>query len=337
MIGRHHTIPPKAQVNRIGWIVAGMLGVFLSAGDVGAFSYSPSTLTYTALEGTASPPAQTVTFSKKSLVPKNWTATATASWLLLSPASGTISTEHDTIVVQVTPSGLSAGTYSSSFNIAVANKNGGTQTATIPVTVVVSTGGTTTTPSSSTTTTPSILLNPTSLSFSGTAGGASPLAKTINLANPTGGTLTWTLAESAPWLALNLTAGTTAAETDQISASVGISGLSAGTYSTIISVSASGASNSPQQIPVSLILSQPTTTGSAGLSWTADTESDLAGYKVYIGTQSGLYNPPITLGTVTTYTARNLTSGKTYYFCVSAFDSAGNESLCSSDVSKPIP
>ena len=91
-------------------------------------------------------------------------------------------------------------------------------------------------------------------------------------------------------------------------------------------------------MPVSLTLSQPTTvtTGSAGLSWTANTEPDLAGYKVYIGTQSKLYNPPITLGTVTAYTATNLASGKTYYFCISALDNAGNESPCSTEASKPI-
>ena len=105
-------------------------------------------------------------------------------------------------------------------------------------------------------------------------------------------------------------------------------GLAAGTYSTVIAIAALGAANSPQQIPVSLTLSQPTTvtTGSAGLSWTANTEPDLAGYKIYMGTQFGLYNPPITLGTVAAYTATNLTSGKTYYFCISAFGSASNES-----------
>ena len=327
---------PKALIKRTGWIVAGILGLLLPTGEILAFPYTPTTLTFTAAEGTSSPPAQTVTFSKKSLVQKNWTAQATSSWLMISPASGTISTEQDTISVQVNPSGLSTGSYSSSFNIAVANKNGGTQTATIPVSFVVSTSGTTTTSSTLTTTTPSILLNPTSLSFSGTAGGANPLAKTMNLVNPSGGTLTWSMAEPAAWLALNITSGTTTTETDQISASVGTSGLSAGTYSTIISVTASGASNSPQQIPVSLTLSQPTTTGSAGLSWTANTEPDLTGYKVYIGTQSGLYSPPTTVGTTNTYTATNLTSGKTYYFCVSAFDSAGNESPCSSEISKPI-
>ena len=323
-------LQPKTLVKRTGWIAAGILGLLLPAGEILAFPYAPTTLTFAAEEGTSSPPAQGVTFSTKSFVQKNWTATAASPWLIISPASGTISTEQDTISVHVNPSGLSTGTYSSSFDIAVTGKYDRIRTATIPVTLVVSTGGTTVTPS--------MLLNPASLSFSGTAGGANPLAQTINLLNPTGGTLSWTMTESAPWLALNITTGTTTTETDQISASVGISGLSAGTYSTIISVTASDASNSPQPIPVSLTLSQPTatTTGSAGLSWTANTETDLAGYKVYIGTQSGLYNTPITLGTVAAYTAMNLASGKTYYFCISAFDSAGNDSPCSAEVSKPI-
>ena len=324
-------IQPKALVQRTGWIVAGILGLFLPAGEILAFPYAPNTLTFTAAEGTSSPPAQMVTFSKKSFVPTNWTATAAASWLMISPASGTISTEQDTISVQVNPSGLSPGTYSGVFNIEVTGKNDRIQTATIPVTFVVSSGRTTTTPS--------ILLNPTGLNFSGTAGGANPLAKTMNLANTTGGTLTWSMTEPAAWLALNITSGTTTTETDQVSASVSTQGLAAGTYSTVITVAASGAANSPKQIPVSLTLSQPTTgtTGSASLSWTANTEPDLDGYKVYIGAQSGLYNPPISLGTVTAYTATNLVSGKTYYFCVSAFDSAGNESPCSSEISKPLP
>jgi fibronectin type 3 domain-containing protein len=144
------------------------------------------------------------------------------------------------------------------------------------------------------------------------------------------------MTEPAAWLALNITSGTTTTETDQVSASVSIQGLAAGTYNTMITVAASGAANSPRQVPASLTLSQPTTTGSASLSWTANTETDLAGYKVHIGTQPGLYNPPIKLGTATNYTATNLASGKTYYFCVSAFDNASNESPCSAEVSKPL-
>jgi hypothetical protein len=93
--------------------------------------------------------------------------------------------------VQVNPDGLSTGTYSGSFNIAITNKYGKILTATIPVTFVISTGGTATTPS--------ILLNPPSLSVSGIAGGADPLAQTINRVNSAGGTLTWSMMESAAW------------------------------------------------------------------------------------------------------------------------------------------
>lgn len=311
------------------WVPIVAVGL-LDPSELFAFSYAPSTLTFTAASSGPTPPAQAVTFSKRTLVARNWTVTETSPWLVVSPASGTISREQDTITVQVNQLGLSAGTYNSTVQIAIADRYGRYQTESVTVSLIVSGGGTTASPS--------ILLNPTSLSFSGTAGGTNPLARTMNLLNPTGGTLTWSMTESAAWLALNTTAGTTTTETDQVSASVNIQGLAAGTYNTVIAVTASGASNSPQQIPVSLTLSQPApiTTGSVGLSWTANTEPDLAGYKVYIGTQSRLYNPPITLGPVAAYNAANLTTGRTYYFCVSAFDSAGNESPCSTEVSKPL-
>lgn len=310
------------------WIPAIAMS-WLGPSDLFAFSYAPSTLTFAAASSGPTPPPQTVTFSKKSLAARNWTVTETSHWLRVSPSSGTISREQDTITVEVSQAGLATGTYTSTVRIAIADRYGRYDTETVRVSLIVSGGGTTTGPS--------ILLNPASLSFSGTAGGTNPLAKTINLVNPTGGTLTWSMAKSAPWLTLNTTVGTTTTETDQVSASVTIQGLAAGTYNTVIAVTASGATNSPQQIPVSLTLSQPAaTTGSVGLTWTANTEPDLAGYKVYIGTQSRIYNAPVTLGLVASYTARNLTSGKTYYFCISAIDSAGNESACSVEVSKPI-
>lgn len=311
------------------WVPIAAVGL-LDPSELFAFSYAPSALTFTATSGGSTPPAQAVTFSKRTLVARNWIVTETSPWLTVSPASGTISREQDTITVQVNQLGLSAGTYSSTVQIAIADRYGRYQTESVAVSLIVSGGVTTPTPS--------MLLNPASLSFSGTVGGTNPLAKTMNLVNPTGGTLTWNMTESTAWLALNTAAGTTTTETDQVSASVSIQGLAAGTYSTFITVTASGATNSPQQIPVSLTLSQPTanTTGTVGLSWTANTEPDLAGYKVYIGTQSRLYNPPITLGPVSTYTATNLTTGRTYYFCISAFDSAGNESPCSTEVSKPL-
>jgi len=93
----------------------------------------------------------------------------------------------------------------------------------------------------------------------------------------------------------------------------------------------------PSQIPVTLALSQATTTtGSLTLSWTGNTETDLAGHKVYVGTQPGIYNAPASIGNVTSYTVATLPTGRTYYATITAFDSACNESLHSAEVSKTL-
>ncbi len=71
------------------------------------------------------------------------------------------------------------------------------------------------------------------------------------------------------------------------------------------------------------------------LTWNSNTEPDLAGYKVYYGTASHSYGSPVVLGKQTTYTVTGLGSG-TYFFVVSAYDTSGNESGPSNEVSKII-
>jgi len=74
------------------------------------------------------------------------------------------------------------------------------------------------------------------------------------------------------------------------------------------------------------------------LVWDPNSETDLAGYKVYWGTASGVYGAPVTLpGTPSapTYTVSNLTPG-TYYFAVTAYNTAGLESGFSNEVSTTI-
>jgi hypothetical protein len=88
--------------------------------------------------------------------------------------------------------------------------------------------------------------------------------------------------------------------------------------------------------------------GSATVNWNANTESDLAGYKIYYGTSArtgtdpkvcGLcgYANTINAGNVLTYALNNLTDGVTYYFSVSALDTSNNESTFSAEVSKALP
>jgi hypothetical protein len=87
--------------------------------------------------------------------------------------------------------------------------------------------------------------------------------------------------------------------------------------------------------------------GSATLAWTANSETDLAGYKIYYGTTARTgtdpkvctlcgYTTKVDVGKVTTYTISNLTNGQTYYFSVTAYDTSNNESVFSSQVSKLV-
>jgi len=69
------------------------------------------------------------------------------------------------------------------------------------------------------------------------------------------------------------------------------------------------------------------------VSWEANTEPDVAGYKVYYGTASHQYLWTLDVGNVTTVEVPNLATGMRYYFAVTAYDSAGNESLFSPEAS----
>jgi len=75
----------------------------------------------------------------------------------------------------------------------------------------------------------------------------------------------------------------------------------------------------------------------AVLDWTANTETDLAGYKIYQSTVSGSYGTPVaTLGKVVTQTLTlpTLTVDQRYFFAITAYDVAGNDIPKSSEVSK---
>jgi hypothetical protein len=68
------------------------------------------------------------------------------------------------------------------------------------------------------------------------------------------------------------------------------------------------------------------------LAWDANTEGDLAGYKVYYGTASGSYGSPVDVGKVTSYTLTGLTGGQRYYVALKAYDTSNNHSGYSTEV-----
>ncbi len=81
--------------------------------------------------------------------------------------------------------------------------------------------------------------------------------------------------------------------------------------------------------------------GEALLSWNPNTEPDLAGYRVDYGTASRSYQTSVIVGNQTTHLITGLGNG-VYYFAVLAYDTSGNQSDFSEEVSKdfgnpPLP
>ena len=68
------------------------------------------------------------------------------------------------------------------------------------------------------------------------------------------------------------------------------------------------------------------------LAWDANTEPDLAGYKIHYGTASHDYSHSIDVGDVTEYTLEDLDDGVTYYLAATAYDSENNESAYSMEL-----
>jgi len=64
--------------------------------------------------------------------------------------------------------------------------------------------------------------------------------------------------------------------------------------------------------------------------------NDLAGYRVHYGTTSGSYTHTVDIGDVITYQLKDLGDRLTYYFTVTAYDTSGNESEYSNEVSRFI-
>jgi hypothetical protein len=277
-----------------------------------AIGASPTHLSFAATQGGTNPATQTVTISNTGGGTLSWSASDNATWLTASPASGT---GNGTVTLSVITGTLTMGSYSGTVTLSGAT---GVTPVTVPVTFTVTAG-------------PNISLNPSSLTYAATQGAANPTNQTVSLTN-TGGTLNWTVSDSASWLSVSPASGSSSST---LTTAVNTSGLAAGTYNGTITVSATGSSS--QTVAVTLTVSAPTTS-SATLTWTPNTDSDLAGYKVYRATASGAYGAALATvpAGILTYQATGLSANTTYFFVITAYISAGSESSFSYEVSKSI-
>ena len=190
-----------------------------------------------------------------------------------------------------------------------------------------------------------LTVSPTSMTFQAVQGGTNPYSGTVNVSKSNNHQATWTATDSATWLTVSPGTGSITS-TALVAVAVNITGLAAGTYTTTVNIKVDKGGSA--SIPVTLTVSPASTTSAlttptstttnttAALSWSAVTNTDLAGYKVYVGTASGVYGPPINVGNVTSYVLSNLAVGNTYYFVVTDYTTSGMESLPSNEVNKSL-
>jgi Fibronectin type III domain len=73
------------------------------------------------------------------------------------------------------------------------------------------------------------------------------------------------------------------------------------------------------------------------LAWDLSWSPNIAGYRLYSGTTSGVYGQTIEVGNATSTLVSNLVTGKTYFFVVTAYNTMGVESAPSNEASYLAP
>jgi hypothetical protein len=235
-----------------------------------ALSVAPASLSFSGVQGGSSPASKTLTVSNTGGGTLNFTASEAATWLSVSPASG--SAPRD-LTVAVDTSGLTAGTYNAQITIDAGTAQGSPKS--IPVTLTVNPPAP-----------PALSVSPASLSFSATQGGSSPAGQSLTIANTGGGSISFTATDDAAWLSESPTSGTAPAS---VTVTPNITGLAAGTYTATVTIDGGGVSGSPKTVPVTLTVSAPNS-GLVG-AWGFDeaggtTTADRSG-KANTGTISG--------------------------------------------------
>ena len=244
---------------------------------------APSSLSFAFTMGGTAPAAKSLAISSSSAA-LNYTVASSATWLTSSAASGTT---PGSLNITANPAGLAAGTYNG--NITITSSGAANSPQTVPVTFVV----TAATPA------PTLTASPKALAFAYQSGSSAPGSQTISMTS-SGSALSYTAAASGgSWLSVTPASGTTPGSA---SVSVSPASLAAGTYNGTITLTAAGASNGPQTVAVTLVVTapQPPPSGSLTASPTALSFRYARGSENNTGAQTVKVSSGTTAATFTT-------------------------------------
>jgi hypothetical protein len=193
-------------------------------------STSPTSLSFSATAGGASPASQNSTLSETAGTGTAWTSSISygsgSGWLAISPTSDTLlASGSEPISFTCTTGSLTAGTYTATVTFTASN---GGKTATVGVTFVVNSPAP-----------PSASVAPTTLNFAATAGSTNPASQNATLSNTGGTSSDWTMGivygSRNGWLSTSPTSGTLAGGANvPISFTCITAGLPPGTYTATV-------------------------------------------------------------------------------------------------------
>lgn len=195
---------------------------------------------------------QTVTVTSTSSTNIDFNATTAAPWLLVFPLAASTASGSNAVTVVALSSNLSPGTYSTNIILTAVTAGVQNSPVTIPVTLTV--------------TAATVTVTPTTLSFTQPLGAAPPAAQTLRISTSSTDIVfstNVTMQQGSGWLSATPSAGTaTQANPATVSVNVNGSNLPAGTYNGTVTITAPGASGSPVNVAVTLVVQPGTLTAS---------------------------------------------------------------------------
>jgi len=223
---------------------------------------STKKMSFSAQERGADPSSQKIKIKNSGQGTLRYDISTDATWLEVNPDNGTSKTGEKTHTVSVDIAGLKEGTYDGTITVTDSNATNSPQTVSVSLKITKEPP-------------PEIWVSKNSLSFEATIGGSNPPSPSIFIKNSGGGTLSYNITWDASWMSVSPTSGTSQGAERKHTVSVNIGGLSAGTHNGTITITDPKATNSPQQVNVTLEISEqppppppppPPTTNEVGIS-----------------------------------------------------------------------
>ncbi len=208
---------------------------------------------FSSQEGGSNPSAQNLRIKNEGTGILNYQLSTDVPWLNVDPPSGSITASIKAHQILVQTAGLVSGTYTGKITVKDNNATNSPQTVNVTLNI-------------NKTAPPRIWLSTSSLAFTAIQGGADPPSKIFSVRNAGGNVLHYSIDWDAVWLVVSPSSGESNGAERNHTVTLNTGGLSAGSYQGRIVVSDPNASNTPQQIIVTLSVTNPPTDNAISIS-----------------------------------------------------------------------